>query len=437
MINTEQTLEYIPTALLIPYARNSRTHSENQIKQVANSITEFGFTNPVLIDSYNGIIAGHGRVKAAQLLCLELVPCLRLGHLSEAQKRAYIIADNQLALNSGWDEDLLRAELLDLQGIEFDMDLLGFDMETLEDLLFIEPERDNSKEDDVPEPPADPVSKLGDVWLLGKHLVMCGDSTNIEDVEMLMNGKKADMVFTDPPYGVSYADKNAYLNAVAPANRIQVSIEGDHQSIPEMKELWLAAFTNLATITTDKASYYITGPQGGELMMMMMMMIDESGWQLKHMLIWAKNNHVLGRCDYHYKHEPILFGWKKKGTHEFYGSSSNFSLWEINKPQKSDLHPTMKPVELVERAILNSSKKQNCIIDLFLGSGTTLIAAEKTNRICYGLEISPAYVDVICQRWQTYTNQQAIHEATGQTFDELFRGGFIRPVANKFAPTNG
>jgi DNA modification methylase len=419
MKNNKQKLEHLKTALLVPYARNARTHSENQLAQIANSITEFGFTNPVLIDADNGIIAGHGRIMAAQTLGLITVPCIRLGYLTDAQKRAYIIADNQLGLTSGWDEDLLRAELLDLQGIEFDMDLLGFDLEELEDLLYVEPERDDSKDDEVPEPPAVPVSKLGDVWLLGNgHRVMCGDSTSIDAVNQLMNGQKADMVFTDPPYGVSYADKNAFLNAVDKGNRIQVSIKNDHQSVAEMKKLWLSAFSNLALSCTDKASYYITGPQGGELMMMMMM-INDSGWQLKHMLIWSKNNHVLGRCDYHYKHEPILFGWKQNGTHEFYGSSSNFSVWEINKPQKSDLHPTMKPVELVEQAIVNSSKKRNIIIDLFLGSGTTIIAAEKTNRICYGMEISPAYVDVICQRYQTYSGLQATLEATGQTFDEL------------------
>lgn len=254
---------------------------------------------------------------------------------------------------------------------------------------------------------------------IGGHRVMCGDATSIEAVNKLMAGKKADMVFTDPPYGVNYADKNSFLNSIDYGNRNQEKIENDDKSSTEIKKLWTSAFNNMAFNCTNKASYYITSANFNDLMMIMMMSLIDAGWQLKHMLIWVKNNHVFGRCDYHYKHEPILFGWKQNGTHDFYGTSSNFSVWQIDKPQKSDLHPTMKPVELVERAILNSSKKKNLIIDLFLGSGTTLIAAEKNNRICYGMEISESYCDVICQRWQTYTNQQAILEATGQTFDKL------------------
>jgi hypothetical protein len=210
-MNKKQKLEHLKTALLVPYARNARTHSENQVAQIARSIKEFGFTNPVLIDADNGIIAGHGRVMAAQTLGLETVPCIRLGYLTDAQKRAYIIADNQLALNASWDDDLLRAELLDLQGIELDMDLLGFDLEEREDLRYIEPERHNSQEDEVPEPPAIPVSKPGDVWLLGRHRLMVGDSTSIDAVNKLMNGQKADMVFTSPPYGQQRDYKNGVI----------------------------------------------------------------------------------------------------------------------------------------------------------------------------------------------------------------------------------
>ena len=412
--NMSQIIQQWPIDKLIEYENNPRIN-DHAVDKIADAIKYYGFRIPIVIKSNGSVIDGHLRLKAARKLGLKEIPVVLADDLTDIQIKAFRLSVNKMAELADWDEDLLRIELDFLKDEDFDLSLTGFDLDDLN--FYLEPEKlALTDEDNVPEQPSDPVSKLGDVWLLGKHRVMVGDSTKIEDVEKLMDGKKADMVFTDPPYGVSYADKNAFLNAVGKGNCNQTAIENDHQSIPEMKELWLQAFTILALFTTNKASYYITGPQGGELMMMMMMMIDKSCWQLKHMLIWAKNNHVLGRCDYHYKHEPILFGWKKNGTHEFYGTSSNFSLWEINKPTKSDLHPTMKPVELVERAILNSSKKQNIIIDLFLGSGSTIIAAEKTNRICYGMEISENYCDVIVKRWQDYTGKTAILESTGEKF---------------------
>lgn len=416
----KQKLEHLKTDLLVPYARNSRTHSENQINQVANSIKEFGFTNPVLIDADNGIIAGHGRVMAANILGLETVPCIRLGHLSETQKRAYIIADNQLALNSGWDDDMLRAELQDLQGIEFDMDLLGFDVETLEDLLFIEPDRDNSKEDEVPEAPAITVSKLGDVWLLGKHRVMCGDATSIEAVNKLMAGKKADMVFTDPPYGVSIGDKNKMLNSFQKSGRNLDNLEGDSLSPDELYLILIKAFKNAHLMLNNCGAVYVCSPQGGGLGMMMMMMMKDAGLEVRHVLNWIKNSPTfsLGRLDYDYQHEPILFTWKKTHKKIMLGDHKT-SCWFIDKPKESKLHPTMKPVNLPKNAILNSSERNDIVLDLFGGAGSTLISCEKTQRINRTMELIPAYCDVICQRWQTYTGQQAILEATGQTFDEL------------------
>lgn len=223
--------------------------------------------------------------------------------------------------------------------------------------------------------------------------------------------QKADMVFTDPPYGVSYSQKNVFLKSIAKANSVEKDIENDSKTVPEMFELWCKVFNMTAEFCTDKSSYYICSPQGGELMMMMMMMqaIDQSPWSLKHTLIWNKNNHVLGRCDYHYKHEPILYGWKKKGTHVFYGNGPQTkSVWDIPKPHNSDLHPTMKPIEIMENALLNSSEKENKILDIFLGSGSTLIACEKTNRKCYGTEIDPQYIDVIVQRYVDYTGNNKI-----------------------------
>ncbi|TVL99565.1 MAG: DNA modification methylase [Candidatus Brocadia sp. WS118] len=244
------------------------------------------------------------------------------------------------------------------------------------------------------------------------HYLMCGDSTKIEDVEKLMDGKKADMVFTDPPYGVSYGDKNLFLNAVWPANRIQENIDNDTKTVKEMKDLWTQAFTNCNVFTKDGGAYYGCSPQGGELMMMMMSWL-EAGWELKQQIIWVKNNIVLGRSDYHYKHEPILYGWKTGKAHQFYGGTGENTVWEINKPQVSDLHPTMKPVALVLKAIKNSSKEEDIILDLFMGSGTTIIASEQSNRIAYGMELDPHYCDVIRKRyakvigkeeeWQTIT----------------------------------
>jgi DNA modification methylase len=398
-------IEQIAISALKAYSRNSRTHDKNQIEKVAASITEFGFTNPVLIQDDGTIIAGHGRVEAAIKLDMTTVPCLRLSHLTPEQAKAYVIADNALAELSGWDNDMLKLELGDLQEHNFDLELLGLD--NLDKLLAQIPGTEgNTDPDAIPDPPAVPKAQRGQVWRLGEHRLMCGDSTVFTDVEMLMGGIKADLVFSDPPYGVSYADKNIFLNAIDKGCRIQTEIKNDHMAVDDMQVFWQSAFENMLNAASDEASYYYTGPQGGELLAMMMM-IDRSGWQLKHMIIWAKNNHVLGRCDYNYKHEPILFGWKQKGTHKFYGPSNETSLWPIDKPLKNDLHPTMKPVELVERCIRNSSMVGQSVLDLFLGSGTTLIAAEKTGRICYGMELSEHYCDVIIKRWENFTGKKA------------------------------
>lgn len=396
--------EQVKVSDLIPYVNNSRTHSDNQINQIASSIKEFGFLNPVIIDKDNGIIAGHGRVMAAEKLGINSIPSVRVEHLSEAQKKAYIIADNQLALNAGWDTEKLTLELEELIDKDFNLELLGFNDDFLDGLLnkgvygLTDP-------DHVTDVLEDTTTKPGDLWVLGDHRLLCGDSTNPQDVEKVLNGKRIDLIFSDPPYGVSYSDKNKFLNASDKGNRNQRKIENDHMSLDETGQLWRDVFSLWSEYLNDKSSYYISSPQGGELFMMMMMM-NENGFPIKHNIIWNKNNHVLGRCDYNYKHEPILYGWKN--SHKFWGKGDHkTSVWDIPKPQKSELHPTMKPVALVENCILNSSAPNQIVSDMFLGSGTTLIACEKNGRSCYGVELDPHYCDVIVKRWEEYTGKTA------------------------------
>ena len=397
-------VEMIPIDRLKLYKRNAKKHTPEQIEQIVNSIKAFGMNDPIAVwGDENVIVEGHGRFMALRSLGEQgEVPCIRLDHLTDEQRKAYALAHNQLTMNTGWDDELLLPELDEL-GDFFDMADFGFDLEGEEEHAPAEIVEDEAPELDEVES----VCKRGQVWQLGAHRLMCGDSTDAEDVARLMDGEKADMVFTDPPYGVDYASKNKYLNAISRGNHIQVQIENDAlASAEEEKEnLWIPAFTNAFTCANDRCSYYVTSPQGGELMMMMMA-LRESGWLLKHTLIWNKNNHVLGRSDYNYKHEPILYGWKKQ--HDFYGEGKfKTSVWDIPKPQKSDLHPTMKPVELVAECELNSSKKGDVILDLFGGSGTTLIASEQLGRSCRMMEYDPHYCDVIIKRWENLTGQKA------------------------------
>lgn len=387
------------SADLIPYAFNNRKHPEQQIDRIANSIKEFGFNQPIVIDESNVVLVGHGRLAAALKLGLQEVPVVKIESLSEAKKKAYRILDNKLQNDSEWDFANIEMELNRLEELDFDLAEWGLD-----ELLAMAPtEEPEVSEDSGPGAiPDEPFIKRGDILELGPHRVMCGDCCNETEMQELCGTVTPQLFITDPPYGVDYAQKNIFLNAISPANRIQEDIENDSKTPEEMGEFWLSAFRAAHQFTDREASYYIFGPQGGDLMMMMMMSIKDANWQLKHMLVWVKNNHVLGRCDYHYKHEPIWFGWKDDSTHHFYGDSSQFSVWEFNKPQKSDLHPTMKPVELIAQAIRNSSKAGDVVLDSFLGSGTTLIAADQLGRICYGMEISPKYCQVILERYQRY-----------------------------------
>jgi len=408
---------------LIPYARNARTHSDEQVGQIAASIREWGWTTPVLVDEDGGIIAGHGRTMAAKRLGMREVPVMVARGWSDEKKRAYVLADNKLAINAGWDESMLALELKELGETGFDLDLTGFSLDEINALTPIEVEPGLTDEDAVPEAPDEPTTRLGDIWILGHHRLMCGDSTSIDAVEKLMNGSLADLVVSDPPYGVSYADKNKSLNSVNKGNRNQTPIKNDHLKDGALEDFFLGAFSAIFIAIKPGAPFYIFAPQGGEQMMMMMMMMQKASLPVRHELIWVKNNHVLGRADYHYKHEPVLYGWKEGAGHPWYGERSKFSIWNVNRPNQSKLHPTMKPVELLEIPINNSSKGQDVVLDLFGGSGSTLIACEKTARQCRMMELDPKYCDVIIKRWQDYTGNQAIHAKNSKTFNELASNG--------------
>lgn len=385
------------------------------MSKIASSIRAFGFTNPILISPDNDIIAGHGRARAAAKLGLEHVPCIRLGHLTETERRAYVIADNRLALNAGWDTVMLGLEIKELDAEQFDLDLLGFDETEIEALL--NPELD--PEDGLTDPDAVPENvetrcKPGDLWTLGGHRLLCGDSTDVLQVERLMGGEKADMVFTDPPYGVSYEKK---CNEIANQSKTRKTskIAADDMSVDDLKEVIQAAFNNINVVLADKSSYYICSPQGGELGLMMMMMMQEADIPCRHMIIWAKNAPVfsMGRLDYDYQHEPILFGWSPKRTH--YKSTQDgqwkSSVWSCAR-EPNKVHPTMKPVDLPTNAITNSCPRSGRVLDLFGGSGSTMIACEKTGRHGYTMEIDPFYCDVILTRWEQFTGKTAILEPT-------------------------
>ncbi len=382
-------------ASLIPYARNSRTHSDEQVGQIAASIKEWGFTNPILVDIDGEIIAGHGRLLAAQKLNIDEVPTMTAVGWSEAQKRAYVIADNKLALNAGWDNEMIKVELDGLKDLDFDIDLTGFNADELAD-LFPEPEKAGlTDEDDVPEAPDKPVTVEGDIWVLGNHRLMCGDSTSIDAVEKLMGGVKADMVFTDPPYGVDYK-----------------GINNDDRG--GLDELLRSSFSNYLTTSKTGASIYVFH---SDKCADIFHSVFREFFHFSSMIIWAKNSLTLSRTDYQSQHEPCLYGWMNNGSHTFYGDRRQTSVWKFDK-ERVEGHTTPKPISLIERALSNSSKGGDTVTDLFGGSGSTLIACEKTARDCRMMELDPKYCDVIIKRWQDFTGKQAVHEATGKTYAE-------------------
>ena len=387
-----------PVDNLIPYARNARTHSDEQVAQIAASIAEFGFTNPILTDGERGVIAGHGRLAAARKLGLKEVPVIELAYLTDTQKKAYILADNRIALNSGWNDELLKLELTDLKDADFDLDLMGFTNDELDRLLNGDAGGGLTEEDAIPEAPVEPVSKPGDLWILGNHRLLCGDSTVLSDVERLMSGQLADMAFTDPPYNVDYGN-NAKDKMRGKDRRIMNDALGDG-----FYQFLYDACVNLLMVT--KGGCYVA-MSSSELHTLQKAWLDAGGkWST--FIIWSKNTFTLGRADYQRQYEPILYGWKQGADHFWCGDRDQSDIWNYNKPRVNDLHPTMKPVELVERALKNSSKSRDIVLDLFGGSGTTMIACEKTGRQARLMELDPKFVDVIVKRWEDYTGQKAV-----------------------------
>ena len=403
-------IELWPLDRLKPYDRNARTHSAEQVAQIAASIVEFGFTNPILVDSNDGIIAGHGRLSAAQELGLKTVPVVVLDHLSDRQRKAYILADNQLALNAGWDTDLLRSELQDLAELDFDLSLIGFSDDELADLLpeVEELAPEDADADAVPEAPADPVTKPGDVWLLGKHRVMCGDSTSLDEIELLMAGAKADMVFTDPPYGVSYEGGHN--------DKKRQQIQNDALEGEDLTSLFYEALITAVTVTTDYAPFYVWFASGKSVETFAA--FAQLPLKLRAVIQWYKVRSGLGAFMSQYipNCEPCIYAYKAGCLPQWFGPTDEKTVWELQKEARNEFHPTQKPVELGERAISNSSKKSQLVLDLFGGSGSTLIACEKTGRQARLMELDPRYCDVIVKRWQQFTGKTAKLEGTGEPF---------------------
>ena len=406
-------IEQVALDALIPYARNSRTHSDAQVAQIAASIREFGFTNPVLVDDDGGIIAGHGRVLASRKLGLTDVPCIRLAHLSETQKRAYVIADNKLALNAGWDEEMLALELVELGELDFDLDLTGFTQDEIDALM---PEQlmteGMTDEDAVPEAPERPVTVEGDVWILGNHRLMCGDSTSIDAVEKLMAGGEADMVFTDPPYGVS---ANGGRSDTVKQKGIK-AIANDDLRGDELQQFLFDAISIIPL--KDCGSFYVCYDQ--KTQHEFTGALKDAEWRQRSTIIWNKNVFGLsGFKGYRPKFELIAFG-HSGDDYTWHGDNSQADVWDIARPtERPGGHPTPKPVELIERSLANSSKAGDVVIDCFGGSGSTLIACEKTNRHARLMELDPKYCDVIVKRWQAFTGKQAKLESDGRTYDEV------------------
>jgi DNA modification methylase len=400
----------LPVETLIPYANNARTHSDAQVAQIAASIKEFRFNNPVLIDGENGIVAGHGRVLAARKLGMTEVPCIRLGHLSDAQRRAFILADNKLALNAGWDDDLLRLELGRLEDDGFAVELMGWDTDELAGIRLADEAggaMDQGDADECPEAnerePA--ISQVGEVYELGPHRLMCGDSTRREHWASLLGSETGDAVLTDPPYGVNYVGKTK--DALPVHN-------DDPEGLPALLD---GALGVMLERCKPGGAWYVAAPPGP-------LFLHFANWMnekeiLRQMLIWNKDAMVLGHGDYHYKHEPIFYGWKPGAPHRPTPDRTQVSVWDIPRPKRSTEHPTMKPVALYEKMLLNSTVSGEIILEPFGGSGTTLMAAAKTGRVCRAMEISPHYCDVIRRRWTRFARENNVAPGSGALEDAL------------------
>ena len=404
---TEMTLVEIDK--LIPYINNARTHSTEQINKLRSSLREFGFINPVIVDKDYNIIAGHGRVIAAKAENFTEVPCVLVDHLTEAQKKAYIIADNRMALDAGWDEELLRVEIEALQAESFDISLTGFGDDEIADLF-------GKDEDEVEDDDYDLTSALekaafvekGDVWIVGRHRLVCGDATNEDDVATLMDGKRANLIVTDPPYGVSFKSSSG------------LTIKNDSMKDDEFYNFLYKSFANMVAHTESGGSAYVFHADT-EGLTFRKAFID-AGFHLAGVCIWAKNSLVLGRSDYQWQHEPVLYGFLQNGKHRWYSDRKQTTIWNFNKPKRNENHPTSKPLDLLSYPIRNSSQENAIVIDTFGGSGSTLMACEETNRICYTMELDEKYASVILRRYV---------ESTGDA-DGVYviRGGVKIPYAD-------
>lgn len=406
---------YRPIRDLVPYARNARTHSDAQVAEIAASIRAFGWTNPILVDGENGVIAGHGRLLAARNLGMGEVPVIELAGMSEDERRAYIIADNKLALNAGWDRDLLALELGELEAVGFDLSLTGFEGDELAGLL----DAGNpglTDPDDVPEAPAEPISRPGDVWVMGRHRLVCGDATDRGDVEMALNGVVPHTMVTDPPYGVNYD----------PAWRERAGLS-DGGTVAKGKVLnddtadWREAW---ALFPGDVAYVWHGGLHAGTVARS----LEAAGFAIRSQIIWDKTRLVIGRGDYHWQHEPAWYCVRKGKVGHWFGDRSQTTVWQIPHRKNDTGHGTEKPVECMKRPIENNSSPGQAVYEPFCGSGTTIIAAEMTGRSCHALELNPAYVDVTIRRWQDFTGEEARLEGK-EAFDQVAeeRGAAIAP----------
>ena len=408
MKNPADKVEQWDINKLVPYARNARTHTDEQVAQIAASIKEWGFTTAVLVDEDGGIIAGHGRTLAAQRLKMTTVPVMVAAGWSDAKKRAYVIADNKLALNAGWDNELLALEFAELKDLDFDLDLTGFTADEIAALMPVNVTDGLVDEDQIPEVPEVSITVQGDVWVLGKHRLMCGDSTSIDAVEKLTGGGGIIyMLLTDPPYNVAYEG----------GTKEKLTIQNDSMGNDEFRQFLRDAFVTADSVMKAGAVFYIwhADSEGYNFRGA----INDAGWKVRQCLIWKKSTLVMGRQDYHWKHEPCLYGWKDGSGHLWASDRKQTTILEFDKPSRNGEHPTMKPVALFEYQMLNNTKGGDIVLDLFGGSGTTLIAAEKNGRVSYLMELDPKYCDVIIKRWQEFTGKIAVHADTNIPFAEV------------------
>ncbi|WP_128515189.1 site-specific DNA-methyltransferase [Tabrizicola thermarum] len=446
-------VEYRETGALVPFVRNPRVHPDWQIAQIASSITKFGFVNPILVGADGVLIAGHGRLLAAQRLGLPQVPVIVLGHLSEAERRALVVADNRIAENASWDEELLRSILGELRDDGFDLDVVGFSETELAELLG-DVEADEAEagalgdEDFVPEPPPEPVTRTGDLWILGEHRVLCGDATRAADLQRLTDGRFCDAMWTDPPYNVAYEGKAG-------------KIANDDLSATDFARFLVAAFSAAAQVLAPGAAVYVAHADTEGLAFRRA--FRDAGFKLSGCLVWVKPSLVLGRSDYQWRHEPILYGWKPGAAHRWFGGRAKTTVFEkpgspvrvmsdgtvqvdvggqvlvisgrelqveahegsvirAEKPSRNAEHPTMKPVGLILEMIENSTRRGDVVLDPFGGSGSTLIACHRSGRSALLTELEPRYADVIVERWQTFTGQRAVLAGDGRSFAEVAAG---------------